>query len=155
MRDDLDTSPIRSACAHLMTSPVNSNSAAFAGSTSRGKIIMPRHPSRAPLDENLAELRPPDAIRISANKLSSIPHPTATPFTAAMIGRSQSMIAAAAGVRRGRTEDSRACDCSRLGPVIICLTSSPEQNAGSAPVTTTVRTSLSLWICRNTVSRSA
>ena len=49
------------------------------------------------------------------------------------------MAAMAAGVGSGRVRTGRGV--AGAWPVIISLTSSPEQKAGSAPVTTTQRTS--------------
>lgn len=151
-----ETSPMRAASAAPMTSPVNNSSAAFCGPTMRGRIIMPPTSVTRP---RLMKISPncalSEAMRISANSVSSIPQPTATPFTAAMIGRSHARTASAAGVRRGLTAVSRAWLCSRAGPVIICLTSSPEQKAGSVPVSTTHLTSPSFWMWRNAASSSA
>ena len=66
-----------------------------------------------------------------------MPQPTAAPFTAAMTGTSVCRSASAAGVSRGSARSP--LDTRSPAPAITCLTSSPEQNAGSAPVTTRQR----------------
>ena len=81
-----------------------------------------------------------DASRMSAKRASSIPQPTAGPFTAAITGFSHSSAAIAAGVGSRLMTGVLLPRCS---PVIISLTSSPEQKAGSAPVTITQRTASS------------
>src|SRR5665213_499741 len=64
-----------------------------------------------------------------------MPQPTAAPLTAAITGLGQSITAMAAGVASKRVGVARGA----ASPVIISLTSSPEQKAGSAPVTITQR----------------
>ena len=92
---------------------------------------------------------------MSANSASSMPHPTAAPFTAAMTGHSQSSAAIAAGVGLGRTIGGcDVCDTA-FGPAMISCTSSPEQKAGSAPVTITQRISGSAEAMRNADSSSS
>ena len=73
---------------------------------------------------------------MSAISASSIPQPTAAPLTAAMIGTLLWRMASAAGVRRGATCTGLSL---RSPPPITSRTSSPEQNAGSAPVMTRQR----------------
>ena len=73
---------------------------------------------------------------MSAISDSSMPHPTAAPFTAAMTGMLVCRMASAAGVRRG----VEMTGLSRFSPPpMTSRTSSPEQNAGSAPVMTMAR----------------
>ncbi len=83
-----------------------------------------------------------------------MPQPIAAPFTAAIIGLSHSSAAIAAGVGGCFT-----CGCgggpSRLGAAMISRTSSPEQNAGSAPVMTMQRTSMSACAVFSAFSSSA
>ena len=71
---------------------------------------------------------------MSASSASSMPHPTAAPFTAAMTGTSVCSRASAAGVSRG-VRASRS-DVASPAATITCFTSSPEQKAGSVPVIT-------------------
>ncbi len=67
---------------------------------------------------------------------SSMPQPTAAPLTAAITGMFVLRMASAAGVRRGVVMTG----LSRFSPPpMISRTSSPEQNAGSAPVMTMAR----------------
>jgi hypothetical protein len=75
---------------------------------------------------------------MSAISASSMPQPTAAPFTAAITGTSVSSSAAAAGVSRGSGAGPPCASCSPTG-AISTLTSSPAQNAGSAPVITRQR----------------
>lgn len=63
------------------------------------------------------------------------------------------MTAMAAGVGWKRTWTGRAV--RGASPVIISLTSSPEQKAGSAPVISTQRASASALAWRNAASSSA
>ena len=94
-----------------------------------------------------------EQIRMSANSASSMPQPTAAPFTAAITGLSHSSAAMAAGVGRWRTGGGASARFEKaFGPAMISPTSSPEQNAGSAPVTTTQRTSGSAVALRNEAS---
>ena len=65
---------------------------------------------------------------------SSMPQPTAAPFTAAITGTSVVSSASAAGVIRGVVANPLATRSP--ADRMICFTSSPEQNAGSAPVIT-------------------
>jgi hypothetical protein len=66
-----------------------------------------------------------------------MPQPTAGPFTAAIKGTSLSSSALAAGVSAGFSARRSAARPSP--PPITCLTSSPEQKALPAPVTTRQR----------------
>ena len=68
-----------------------------------------------------------------------MPQPTAAPLTAAMTGLSHSRAAMAAGVGAWRTVGGGGM--AGLGPAMISRTSSPEQKAGSVPVTITQRAS--------------
>jgi len=77
-----------------------------------------------------------------------MPQPTAAPLTAAITGTSVASSAAAAGVMRGARASASAGGPD--GPAMICFTSSPEQKAGSAPVTTRQRA-----VQRRTASRSS
>ena len=70
-----------------------------------------------------------------------------------MTGLRHSSAAMAAGVAFGLARSGRGV--AGASPVIISLTSSPEQKAGSAPVTTTQRTASSAPACRNAASISA
>ena len=74
---------------------------------------------------------------MSAISASSIPQPTAAPLTATITGTSVLSSALAAGVSRG-SRPRPAASCSPAA-CITCLTSSPEQKAGSAPVITRQR----------------
>ena len=76
-----------------------------------------------------------------------MPQPTAEPFTAAISGLPSSIAAIAAGVGSKRTRTGAAAR-SAAPPTMISRTSSPEQKAGSAPVTTMQRTSGSAWSSR-------
>lgn len=66
-----------------------------------------------------------------------MPQPTAAPLTAAITGTSVCSNASAAGVSAGSRASSLATRSP--APAITCLTSSPEQNAGSAAVMTKQR----------------
>ena len=66
-----------------------------------------------------------------------MPQPTATPFTAAITGMSVCSRASASEVSRGSA--ARLSDTLLPAGFMICFTSSPEQNAGSAPVMTRQR----------------
>ena len=94
-----------------------------------------------------------EAMRMSAKRASSMPQPTAAPLTAAITGLSHSSAAMAAGVGCGVAAAGAAG--GRAWPVIISLTSSPEQKAGSAPVTMTQRTAASPAAWRKAASISA
>ena len=73
---------------------------------------------------------------MSAISDSSMPQPTAAPLTAAITGMFECRMASAAGVRRG----VEMTGLSRFSPPpMTSRTSSPEQNAGSAPVMTMAR----------------
>ena len=63
--------------------------------------------------------------------------------------------AAAAGVVPALPEVRRATLASFCAPVIIAFTSSPEQKAGSVPVTMAQRTALSALIWRKADSSSS
>ena len=80
------TSPTRSASAAVITSPVNKSSAAAAGRQSVAIDKIRRHRTRGRLMNSSANLARSGAIRMSANSASSMPQPTAAPFTAAIIG---------------------------------------------------------------------
>ena len=73
-----------------------------------------------------------------------MPQPIAGPFTAAMTGLSHSRAAMAAGVGLWRTTGEVGTGLAGGGAARISRTSSPEQNAGSVPVTITQRASGSL-----------
>ena len=97
-----------------------------------------------------------DAMRMSANSASSMPQPIAAPLIAAIIGFSHSSAAIAAGVGSKRTVVRADFVAAKvLGPAMISWTSSPEQNAGSAPVTMTQRTSSSAEARRSAASSMA
>jgi hypothetical protein len=65
---------------------------------------------------------------------SSTPHPMAAPLTAAITGTSVPRSASAAGVMAGARDPAWAIRSPAVDST--CLTSSPEQNAGSVPVMT-------------------
>ena len=81
------TRPISLAVAASITSPVNTISAARSRPTSWARRPMPAMSVHRPRKTNSSpNLAFSDATRMSAMSDSSIPHPTAAPFTAATMG---------------------------------------------------------------------
>ena len=143
-----ETSPISRASLASMMRPVKRSSAARSRPTREARRPIPATSQHRPRFTNSSPKRArSDATRMSAITASSMPQPTAAPFTAAITGTSVSRSALAAGVMRGSAR-SRSPVCSPAASM-TCFTSSPEQKAGSAPVMTRQR---AVVVCTASVS---
>ena len=133
-----DTSRMSYAVCASMMRPVNNNSAVRSRPTSCASRPMPATSQLRPrLTNSSPNFAFFEATRMSAITASSIPHPTAAPLTAAITGTFEFSSASAAGVMCGSAR--RPAEISAPADTMSCLTSSPEQNAGSAPVMTRQR----------------
>src|SRR5690242_18243 len=137
------TRPMSRARPASRISPVKSSSAARSRPTRPARRPIPatseHRPRRTKSSPNLACS---DATRMSAMRASSIPQPTAAPFTAAITGTFVDSSASASGVSRGSERVTWL-----LPSTMTARTSSPEQNAGSAPVITRHRAAVPRTAC--------
>ncbi len=132
--DDRDTSRTRRASSASMRRPVKSRSAATSGRRAAPDGQDPRRRSAAALHEQLAE---PGALGYDADVGHQRQfHPP--PDGGAVDGCDHGHVRLEQRTRGGREPGAAASRAAVSEPAatMICLTSSPEQNAGSAPVMT-------------------
>src|SRR5271168_3857234 len=148
------TTPMRSASAAPIMSPVHSIHAARDSPARRGSRYVPpksgNNPTFAKFWPNMAWSL---AMRISQPSATFIPAPAAGPFTAATTGFS---IVHSATIKRAPLRNSGSSSWPRPASRYsrIVARSPPEQNARPAPVTITARTA-GFAAARSTPSASA
>ena len=116
---------------------------AFAAPICRGSVYVPPASGISPMRANACrKYALSEAITMSVANARFAPAPAAAPFTAAIVGTGQLMIALNIGAYSSRRVRSRfIAPDAPLSP-----RSWPEQNADPAPVITTQRASFAPWV---------